>query len=61
MTTHSTFREHSPNFIGVSDVGFGRDYAVFLSTESRVYFNKFGSGHEMVELVTPKVKLVPIL
>jgi hypothetical protein len=39
---HGSFVEHSPNYIGVADVGFGADGVVFLSTENRLYAEKFG-------------------
>jgi hypothetical protein len=52
------FTEHSPNYIAVADVAFGSCYVVFLSTESRLYFQSFGKKEEMVELKTPKVKMM---
>ena len=56
--SQSEFVDQTPNYIAISDVAFGRDYVVFLSTENRVFFERFGVNEEMVEVKSPKVKMI---
>ena len=57
---HEIFREHSPNFIGVADVGFGADCVVFKSNDNRLYYERFCDDVKMFEVKTPRVKTMSL-